>query len=973
MNQMTSARTHLLRALVAALMVILSVQIAAPAEVRAETGTPIRTGSYIYDQAPNAGASPDRGSTGLIALSEGALTDSSTATGAQWIGDGQLRYKQVSVVLDLHRDYPLARLTLVSNAPNRYHGIASFSVRTRPEAEPDFTAVHAQSWYGTAVPLPSGSELNHSVTVELGNRRARFVIVTITRLHEYQHLPLNEISLIQGTGDAGIDPAPPLSATELVAQTTKPVKQIPRDGMVDVGNYYAGVSPDDGVPDKAGGLIGFQYGALFDRRLSDGTGWRGHATAPKNVAVVFDLLRDQPLDRITIFSKAPNQFWAFDEIVVTYRPESSATYRIAGRAVRARTELDYRLNIPMAGKMARFVRIELTRNNQYLHIPLSEVEFAIGSGTVGPDPAPPATIDGMRQELARYTRLVDEYGQYLYQDWPGKVTSDAQLREDAQREADRLADVAPDTVRYDRYGGLKALGKHGSTGFFRLQKIDGRWWFVTPDGHPFFLKGVDSMSDQEWGYGTLYQNPDGSRRDVFEALPDKALYPGAYAVTDRGHVVSFVKANLMRKYGADYQEAWRDMTYRRMLDWSFNAQSKWARDPQIVMPHIDQLTPPADVIRVLWGTDPFDPEFAAKLDRHFDLKARKSDPWLIGYFFDNERGWDREVVAEVLRRDGSLPAKRAFVSYLSGNYGGDLTRVNEILGTNADSFEALAEIAIEIAKVPDNDIRNFTTLASKAYYSTIQRAIKKQDPNHLFLGSALVPNWRSTPEWIVGGRDHLDAISLDVYTDDASYLTAYEQYDKPVLNLEYSFNTSDRGLRAINAAARAGSVAERGAKFRAFVEAQAASPVFVGSGWFVYYDQAVTGRPGDGENYNFGLLNQQDQPYAEMTDVMRDANLTLELVHHNGTADLTAEIVADSITGLAPVDEKAVQLRLPQLPRQYRLTVASTDRPDVIAPDGAVTQPPRTTVVTLELKVVRTADNTSALTRPFQVRVPAGS
>jgi hypothetical protein len=51
MNLMTSARTHTLRALIAALMLMLSVQIAAPAEVRAGTGTPISTGSYIYDQA----------------------------------------------------------------------------------------------------------------------------------------------------------------------------------------------------------------------------------------------------------------------------------------------------------------------------------------------------------------------------------------------------------------------------------------------------------------------------------------------------------------------------------------------------------------------------------------------------------------------------------------------------------------------------------------------------------------------------------------------------------------------------------------------------------------------------------------------------------------------------------------------------------------------------------------------------------
>jgi hypothetical protein len=81
---MTSLRTHILRALVAALILMVSVQIAAPTEVEAETGTPISTGSYVYDQAPNGGASPDRANTGLVALSEGALTDGTIESVGKW-------------------------------------------------------------------------------------------------------------------------------------------------------------------------------------------------------------------------------------------------------------------------------------------------------------------------------------------------------------------------------------------------------------------------------------------------------------------------------------------------------------------------------------------------------------------------------------------------------------------------------------------------------------------------------------------------------------------------------------------------------------------------------------------------------------------------------------------------------------------------------------------------------------------------
>ncbi|MEU4482614.1 hypothetical protein AB0F68_31850 [Micromonospora sp. NPDC023966] len=875
------------RTLGAALLVAVAAGTLTATPAHAAEGEPIRTGNYVYDRAPNDGSSPDRGTTDLVPLATGALTDGAVGTSARWFGDGTSTWRDVNVVFDLQRDYPLRQIVLTSNAPNAYWGIRAVSVRVRSEADPGYTPVYSQQWYGTASPLPAGTQLNNTLTLDLADRAARFVIVRITRLHEYHHLPLNEVALVQGSGQPGADPAPPLTATELRAEIGKPVKQVPRPGFADEGNYYASVPPDDGTPDNAGGLTAFPYGKLFDRDRTGYAGWRGRADAPKAVTIVFDLLRDYPLDQIRFYSKAPNQYWGFDEMTVSYRPEASATYRIATRAARARTQLDYQLDIPMGNQTARFVRIAFSRVNQYLHIPVSEVEFAVGAGPVGQDPAPPLTVDGMREELTRDTRLVDAYGQYLYQGWPGKVTSDAQLRQEAQDEAERLAGVAPDTTRYDRYGGLKSLGYQGATGYFRLTKIDDRWWFVTPDGYPFFLKGVDSMSPEEWGYGTLYRNPDGTPRDVFDELPDPAVYPDAYAKTDRGPAVSFVKANLMRKYGSDFEPAWRDITYKRMVDWGFNAQSKWTRDPQIKMPYIDQVTAPADAIRVLWAIDPFDPQFAAKLAGQveaLDLKGRKHDRYLIGYFFDNERGWDNEVVAEVLRQGAALPAKRAFVQYLRDTYAGDLARVNQLLGTSAESFDALADVTIELARVPAADVTAFITRASVAYYSTIQRAIKKADPHHLFLGSALVPTWHSSLAWNVGGRDYLDAISLDVYTDSASYLREYEPYDKPVLNLEFSFNTYDRGMRAINAAARADSIAQRGAKYRSFVEAQAASPVFVGSGWFVYYDQAVSGRPGDGESYNFGLVNQQDQPYTEMIDIMRETHRTVELVHQQGAA-----------------------------------------------------------------------------------------
>jgi len=45
----------------------------------------------------------------------------------------------------------------------------------------------------------------------------------------------------------------------------------------------------------------------------------------------------------------------------------------------------------------------------------------------------------------------------------------------------------------DQYGGSSA-GKANATGFFHTRKIDGRWWFIDPDGGRFIHVGVASVS-----------------------------------------------------------------------------------------------------------------------------------------------------------------------------------------------------------------------------------------------------------------------------------------------------------------------------------------------------------------------------------------------------------------------------------------------------------------------------------------------
>lgn len=265
--------------------------------------------------------------------------------------------------------------------------------------------------------------------------------------------------------------------------------------LLKTGNYAYFPAPNGGnSPDLgATGLVSSANGVLFDG-ASTYAGWMGSATSAGTVRVVIDLLKDYPLDQIRVVLNSPNHYWGFKDLTVKYRPEAATGYYIAMRHVRAGTDLNYSVTIPMSNKTARFMILEIRRTQAYQHIPLTEIEIYKGAGVEEPPSAPAFTADQLKAELSKDALLADVYGQWMNDSWMGKVTSDAQLQQEYAAEAADLANAALDLTKYDAYGGLKSLGKYASTGYFRLENIDGKWWFMTPDGYPFIVKGVDAAS-----------------------------------------------------------------------------------------------------------------------------------------------------------------------------------------------------------------------------------------------------------------------------------------------------------------------------------------------------------------------------------------------------------------------------------------------------------------------------------------------
>ena len=646
---------------------------------------------------------------------------------------------------------------------------------------------------------------------------------------------------------------------------------------VQSGYFWASVPyQDNGAdPKPSAAVVAFSEGTVTKEGKDGMIVWAGAAGSPGQVDLVFDLTKDHLLDRIEIEARPLYDCYGIKDVVVSYRSEAMDDYLPAGMQVWTK---DRPLVFTMGRKKVRCVKIRLNRLHEYQFMPLNRVLFLAVDPAGDPLPAAAPTEKQMQSELARRTLLVDRYGQYLGETWPGKISDDKQLQADADREAKALENVKPDPKQFDRYGGWRQGPPFKATGFFRLEKSKGRWWFVTPEGNRFFLVGVDDVYNQTWGTSTPLA------RNAFLELPDRKAFPEAYATVGGTETVNFLTANLKRKYGPDFDNRWVAVMQKRLLEWGFNGNGKWARHPRLPIPYIYVLNPAGArriAVRFEGGyapCDPFDAGFAKAVEQGVqkDLDNLKNDPWLIGHTFENESGWNANVVKEIALRTDGLAAKDALIRFLETRAAGNLAVVNRQFGTQAKTWKDLAACPLDADKLAQGDAVAFIRLASQTYYRQVRAVLRRYDPNHLFLGSSLTVGWHSSTDWDTGGAEFLDAISLDYYSGDPSWIKEYRSAGKPILLLEFSFSAAGRGLSALTGFVP--SQRHRGLCYRYYIEHLAADPLMVSLGWFLCYDAPVTGRP-DGENFNMGLMNACDQPYGDMIAEMKKTNRRIYDLH----------------------------------------------------------------------------------------------
>ncbi len=385
-----------------------------------------------------------------------------------------------------------------------------------------------------------------------------------------------------------------------------------------------------------------------------------------------------------------------------------------------------------------------------------------------------------------------------------------------------------------------------ATGFFRAERINGRWWLIDPEG------GL------------------GSNRSVVSVTMMRT--PGAVAALERkfGGEAGWAAATatLLHDHGFNGLGAWTNTDLLRAapqklaytLIWNFMSSYGKKRGGTYQQP--GHTGYPQDAIFV------FDPEFETFCAEHAQqLAATKDDPWLIGHFTDNELPLKREALANYLSLPEKDPGFQAAQSFLRERHGPAATAKD----------------------ITDADKSAFLELVVDRYLGTVTRAIRKVDPNHLILGSRFHGTQVRFPETFRAAGKYLDVVAVNYYhawTADPELLAMWErEAGRPFIITEWYAKGMDvPGLANVSGAGWVVKTQrDRGLFYENFTLSLLESKGCVGWHWFKYIDNDPDDKKSDPSNRdsNKGIVSNRYEPHADVLASMKRINEhTYRIIDH---------------------------------------------------------------------------------------------
>ncbi|MCC8018693.1 MAG: hypothetical protein LIO85_02825 [Rikenellaceae bacterium] len=393
-----------------------------------------------------------------------------------------------------------------------------------------------------------------------------------------------------------------------------------------------------------------------------------------------------------------------------------------------------------------------------------------------------------------------------------------------------------------QYGGWMAWQSE-ATGFFRTEKVDGRWWIIDPDGYPFIHKGVAVFSQ------------GGSDRQQ-EEFRRRFGTPEAWARDQMG---------MLRGYGFNGLGAWSDVNTVREMD-----------EPMVYTVIISPMGEYRSQHERRYGGSyhsagwqgyrfnlamVFDPEFDEYIERALAPIARyRDDKYLLGYFTDNELPW----VNDALDRHLTLLAHDE-TAYL----------------TVKEWFDGRKGHEAGPEEITDEDRRAFLGFYFEAYVSKVEAALRKYDPNHLYLGCRFNQHHEemSSPEIFRVAGKYMDIISINHYRKwqpEEDDMRNWEEWSgKPFMITEWYTKGEDSGLpNNTGAGWNVRTQADRAAFYQNFTLELLRSGNCVGWHWFTYMDNDPENLRTDPSNRdsNKGVVTWDFQPYLPLLEGMKRLN-----------------------------------------------------------------------------------------------------
>lgn len=446
-----------------------------------------------------------------------------------------------------------------------------------------------------------------------------------------------------------------------------------------------------------------------------------------------------------------------------------------------------------------------------------------------------------------------------------------------------LTGFAQAPLDVDRYGGLKSLSFTPGA-FFRTHYDGQRWWLVTPEGGAFLSLGVCTV------------NPIGDTDRVTNKQP--------------------YRERVLEKYGS--VENWTAATRDQLKSWGLNTLGGWSCG------ELRDSIPYTIVLSVGdgWGKGQVPDFFSEEVQERIRGQASGvdefvNDPYLIGYYLNNEMPWSFDwrcfpnLFTGYAAMPPEAPGKKKLIEFFKERYQTP-EHFNEVWQAGIKEWNDLSSPATLTSRDPvkaREDREAFVLLAARQYFKTATEALRAKDPNHLILGCRLV--WALAPKPVVQAcGEFCDVVSINYYEvglvggplpsltadssmripTDLSFRPFYDVACKPLLITEFGFRAMDSGMPntyppgwLLQPTVPTQQI--RAGKFEQCAVTWMSQPFFLGYHWFEYADEPQGGRNFDGENGNYGLVNINDEPYAEFIARFKAVNRRVWDLHAASGAD----------------------------------------------------------------------------------------